>query len=216
VSDTHPHPPNPRGPNRREALATLGVGAFGLAAYGVSPPLLERFRRVLAQGQYEPRFFTDAQLATVRVLADMIIPQDHRSGSATEAGTVEYMDFVLSEAGEETQQSWRDGLAWLDATCWQRSGKRRFVDCSDDERANILNDIAWPRRAREEHRAAADWFNRVRDLVGSGFFSSELGVRDLGYIGGVFNPTWQGAPPDALRELAVSYDEWDRRYGGRS
>ncbi len=58
-----------------------------------------------------------------------------------------------------------------------------------------------------------EWFNEVRNLVGSGFFSSEMGVRDLGYIGNVFNPDWQGAPLEALDELGVSYEEWDREYG---
>jgi Gluconate 2-dehydrogenase subunit 3 len=215
VSDeTRQHPTPPRGLNRREALTTLGAGAFGLASYGMAPPLFERFRKVLAAGPYRARFFTEAELTAVRVLADMIIPTDYRSGSATDAGTVEYADFVLSESGQETQRDWHDGLAWLDATCWQRSGGE-FIHCSEEDRAKILDDIAWPDRAREEYRTAARWFNRVRDLVGSGFFSSQMGVQDVGYIGGVFNPNWQGAPPAATRALGVSYDEWDRKYGSR-
>jgi len=201
--------------SRRDALAALGAGAFGLASYGVNAPLIDRFRRAFADGQYQPRFFNEHELATVRVLADMIIPRDHRSGSATDAGTVEYVDFVLSEANDGLQGRWHDGLAWLDATCWRRSGTRHFIDCSEEHRADILNDIAWPDRAQVEYRTAALWFNSVRDLVGSGFFSSAMGVQDIGYVGGIFNPSWQGAPPEATRELGVSYDEWDRRYGGR-
>lgn len=204
-----------QGMNRRDALKAMGGGAFGIgAAYGVTPELLERFRNVLARGQYEYRFFAPPERETMRMLADMIIPRDHRSGSATDAGTVEYADFVLSESDDANKARWRDGLAWLDAECWQRYGTSRFVDCSLGERAAVLDAIAWPRRAETRYRVAVEWFTRVRDLVGSGFFSSKVGVEDVGYIGGVFNPEWRGAPPEVLDELGVSYDEWDRRYGG--
>lgn len=215
MSKRHGRPPTPADMNRRDALKTMGGGAFGLgAAYGVMPELLERFRRVLAQGQYEYRFFAPPELETMRMLADMIIPRDHRSASATDAGTVEYADFVLSEGDEETRATWRDGFAWLDGECWQRYGTSRFVECAPGERSEVLDAIAWPQRAETRYRSAVQWFNRVRDLVGSGFFSSEVGVEDVGYIGGVFNPDWRGAPPEVLEELGVSYDEWERRYGG--
>ena len=205
--------PDKRHPNRRDALKAMGAGAFGLgAAYGVTPKALERFYETLAQGQYEYVFFTPDELDAVRILADMIIPRDEVSGSATDAGTVEYVDFILSVSNDETQQRWRDGLAWLDNECRRRftSG---YVTGTDEQREQVIDDIAWPPRARDEFAEQVEWFSAVRDLVGSGFFSSEMGVRDLGYIGNVFHPNWQGAPQEALDELAVSYEEWDRRYG---
>ena len=199
--------------DRREALKWLGTGAVG-AAGGVPSPLLERFLRALGQeGDYDFRFFGEAELETVRVLADMIIPRDERSGSATDAGTVEYMDFVLGESEPATQEQWRKGLAWLDAECRERHGVARFADATAGARAQILNLIAWPQGADPRYREQVEWFNRVRDLVGSGFFSSRMGVEDLDYRGGVFAPVWWGVPPEVLEQLGLSYEEWDSRYG---
>jgi hypothetical protein len=45
----------------------------------------------------------------------------------------------------------------------------------------------------------------MRDLVAAGFWSSRVGVKDLGYQGNV--PTvWDGAPQNVLDKLGVSYD----------
>ncbi len=75
-----------RHPSRRDALKAMGAGAFGLgAAYGVTPRALERFYETLARGQYEYVFFTSGELDAIRILADMIIPRDEVSGSATDA-----------------------------------------------------------------------------------------------------------------------------------
>lgn len=201
----------PREMDRREAIEAMGLGA--MAAYGVGSPTWERFRKWTAQGQAAWRFFNETELATVRLLADMVIPRDEKSGGATDAGSVEYMDFVLAESGDQAKQAWHDGLRWFDEECGRRFQKP-FVQGDDAQRAAVLDDIAWPARSREELRQAAQFFNRVRDLTASAFFSSRMGVEDLGYIGNVFIPVWRGAPDEALRELGVSYDEWDRRYGG--
>jgi hypothetical protein len=199
------------GVSRREAIEALGVGS--LAAYGVGTPSWERFRKLAAGQQQAMRYFSPAEEAMVRVLADMIIPRDEKSGSATDSGAVEYMDFVLSENSDRGKQQWHDGLKWFDDECGRRFQKT-FVQCSDTERGQLLDDIAWPARATAERRDQASFFNRVRDLTASAFFSSRMGVTDLGYIGNVFNPQWRGAPDEALRELGVSYEEWDRKYGG--
>lgn len=193
---------------RREALKL-----YALAGYGIAAPQWSVFKREMAQGQYQWRFFTAPELAVMRVLADLLIPRDERSGSATEAGTLEYADFVISESSERARQAWHDGFQWLDAECVRRFDRRRFVELLDAERTQVLDDIALPARARDEVRPGVEWFTRVRDLIGAGFFSSRVGVQDLGYIGGVFVPEWRGAPEEALRELGVSYQEWDRRYG---
>ncbi len=210
------HPDRRSDMGRRDAIKALGAGTVGLgAAYGVTPDLVQRFLQTLSRGQYEYRFFTPPELETIRLLADMIIPRDERSGSATDAGTVEYADFALSESLEPTPQMWREGLAWLDAECGRRFTSRRFVECSFAQRGLVLDAIAWPQRARDDLEEQVAWFNHARDLIGSGFFSSRMGVEDLGYVGNGVNPNWQGAPPQALNELGVSYENWDRRYGGK-
>src|SRR2546425_1283708 len=74
------------------------------------------------------------------------------------------------------------------------------------ERAAVLDDIAWPKKAKSEYSAGVAFFNSFRDLTASGFFSSRLGVQDLRYIGNTFVAEWKGCPPEALAKLGVSYD----------
>lgn len=211
MSDT---PESRPGMTRRTALLTIGGGALAVGAgYALLGPLREKFEALRASGEWTWRVFTPAEVETMRPLADMIIPADETSGSATDAGTLEYADFVLSESNDDTRDAWHTGLTWLTDECRRRYEKAGFAACSDTERAAILDDIAWPARAEAPFQDAAKWFTRVRDLIGSGFFSSRAGVADLGYLGGVFNPGWNGAPLEALKELNVTYAEWDKRYG---
>jgi hypothetical protein len=158
---------------------------------------------------YAPKFFTAAEYRTVRILADMIIPKDERSGSATDAGVPEFMDFTMND--RPGMQKWmRDGLAWLDAQLRSRFSKP-FADASESQRQGILNDIAWPARAPAGMADGVTFFNRFRDLTSSGFWSSEMGVKDLRYMGNVFAPNWNGCPPEALRKLGVTYAKFDRK-----
>jgi hypothetical protein len=137
------------------------------------------------------------------MLAELVIPRDGRSGGAIDAGVPEFMDFILNE-NPGMQTGIRGGLAWLDAEGRARFG-REFVDLADADRRAILDDIAWPGRARPEHSQGVAFFNRFRDLTASGYFSSEIGVKDLRYQGNEFVMEWQGCPPEALRKLGVEY-----------
>jgi gluconate 2-dehydrogenase gamma chain len=198
------------GMDRREALTALSFGLLG--SYGVGTPSWQRFTRLLANGR-ATAFFSAHETALLSALSDMIIPRDDRSGSATESGAVPYMDFVVSENAPRTQAAWHDGLAWFDAECVRRF-RQPFLQCTEEQRGQVLDDVAWPVRAKPEHAHAAAFFSQLRDLTASAFFTSRMGIEDLRYQGNVFNPQWRGAPPQALEELGLSYDEWDRRYGG--
>src|SRR5439155_184357 len=138
---------------------------------------------------------------TVRILVDLILPKDERSGSATEAGVPEFMDFMLGD-DTDLQTPVRGGLAWLDHECDDRYGKT-FVACADAERTAVLDDIAWPKKAKPEHSAVVAVFNSVRYFTASGFFSSRVGTQDLRYIGNTFVAEWKGCPPEALAKLGV-------------
>jgi gluconate 2-dehydrogenase gamma chain len=163
-----------------------------------------RVRRAAATGTpIAPKFFTPHEWETVRVLADLVIPRDERSGSATDAQVPEFIDFVMTDR-PEGQNAMRGGLAWLDTECRRRFGKT-FVACAEAERAAVLDDIAWPDRAKAEVSHGVAFFNRFRDLTASGFFSSKMGVQDLGYIGNTFVSEWKGCPPEALAKLGVKY-----------
>jgi len=192
--------------SRREAMQLFGT--IPLVAAGLSPGIVTRAAEaarsaVAAPGSYAPKFFTAHEFATVAVLSDLVIPRDERSGSATEAAVPEFMDFILSEY-PDMQTQVRGGLAWLDAEASNRFGKR-FREASDANRRGILDDIAWPARARPDHTQGVASFNRFRDLTASGFFSSKMGVEDLQYIGNQFVTEWTGCPPEALAKLGVQY-----------
>jgi gluconate 2-dehydrogenase gamma chain len=197
-------------PNRRDVLKFLL--AAPLAPFAISALDVERasaFTRETIESlaergqQFKPKFFTAAEWRTVRRLADLVIPRDDRSGSATDAAVPEFMDFMMG--AYPTMQKWmRDGLAWLDTESTTRYS-RRFVSCTHAQRTAILDDIAWPKRARDDVRAGVEFFNRFRDLTASGFWSSRMGVQDLRYQGNTALAEWPGCPPAALRKLGVSY-----------
>jgi len=197
--------------SRRDALK-----AFALVStanlFDITSPQLERALRGVAslaeqQSAYTPKFFTKHEWPLVRMLVDYVIPRDARSGSATDAKVPEYMDFLLADkdASETSKISMRGGLAWIDNESLDRFGKG-FVAAADAQRRQILDDIAYPRKAKPEHSQGVAFFNRFRDLTASGFFSSAMGWKDVQYMGNVFNPNWQGCPQPALDKLGVSYD----------
>jgi len=169
---------------------------------------------------FTPKFFTRHEYQTVRTLVDYIIPRDDRSGSATDAGVPQYIDFVLSDqtpppgppnptrrfyvAPTPAQVNIRGGLAWLDHESSRRFGAgKTFVSSTDAQRREILDDIAWPAKAKPELSHGVAFFNRMRDLTGSGFFSSKMGIQDLKYTGNVPQAKWDGCPPEALAKLGV-------------
>lgn len=208
--------------SRRDALKAFAmVSSVNLLDIGA--PQLERALRGVAalsdepgqQGQqqpYVPKFFTAREWRLVRMLADYVIPRDARSGSATDAKVPEYMDFLLADkdASASSRVAMRGGLAWIDTEARERFNTS-FVGATDAQRRQILDDIAWPAKARPEHSHGVAFFNRFRDLTASGFFSSATGWKDVQYIGSVFNPSWQGCPQPALDKLGVSYDLMDIR-----
>jgi hypothetical protein len=220
---------SPKVITRRRALQVLGAVPVA-AALGQQP---EQQQKPLTPGvtsqvptppaaapaaaAVAPRFFTTHEWRTVRVLVDYVIPRDKRSGSATDAKVPEYIDYLLSEkdASLNTQTAWRGGLAWIDTESHNRFG-RTFIQATDAQRRQVLDDIAYPEKAKPEMRHGVVFFNRLRDMTASGFFSSAMGWQDLQYIGNVFNPGYDGCPPAALEKLGVSYDLMQTRVSPQS
>src|SRR5215813_10629570 len=130
--------------SRRQALALLT--AAPVAAMTWTPAEAEQAHEHATQARaqtsaaYKRKFFTAHEYATVGVLVDLIIPRDERSGSATDAGVPEFMDFTMIDQPTR-QTAMRGGLAWLDLECQERFDKR-FLGCSADQRAAVLDAIA--------------------------------------------------------------------------
>jgi gluconate 2-dehydrogenase gamma chain len=196
---------------RREVVQLLALAPLA-ASFTWSTKEMEAAWRSVRAGSpaaagsnFRAHFFTPHELETVEILVDMIIPADERSGSATDAGVPEFMDYIMV-VHEGRQTAMRGGLAWIDMQCLDRFG-HAFVECSDAERAALIDDIAWPDRARPEMSQGVAFFNSFRDLTASGFFSSRMGVEDIRYLGNRFVSEWTGCPGAQLRKLGLAYEE---------
>jgi hypothetical protein len=196
--------------DRRELLRALASAPLAAAAITWTETDAEAASQAAAQARqtaqqakapYKPRFFTAAEWTTVGVLVDLIIPRDGKSGSATEAGVPEFMDFMMVDQPAR-QTAMRGGLAWLDHECDVRYDKR-FSACTDGERRAVLDDISWPRRAKPDMAYGVTFFNSFRDLTASGFFTSKGGMADLQYKGNTVVMKWTGCPPEVLKKLGI-------------
>jgi hypothetical protein len=194
---------------RREALGLMA--SIPLATtLEFAPDALERASRAAERAVgtapaagFAPSFFTPHEWETVRLLADLVIPRDTRSGSATDALVPEFMDFIMMEYTGQ-QLPMRGGLAWLDRESRERFGQP-FTGLQAAQRTAILDDIAYPARARPELSQGVAFFTRFRDLTASGFFSSRMGMQDLRYMGNTAVMEWTVCPPEALSKLGVCY-----------
>jgi hypothetical protein len=184
------------GPTEKpEAVAT----APGMPAFDRQPEEKARYEKLMAE-----KFFTDHEMKTLRVLADIIIPRDEVSGSATDAGVPDFIEFIVKDMPRH-QLPMRGGLAWLNTQCKKRFGND-FTACSPSQQIEIIDEIAFPERARPEMKAGVRFFSLMRDLTATGFYTSEIGIKDLGYVGNTPNQ-WDGVPQDVLDQYGLKYDE---------
>lgn len=189
--------------SRRDALGLLAAVPLA-AGLGPAPAAAERLLEA-TKAAAAPKFFTPHEWRTVHVLADLIIPRDARSGSASDAGVPAFIDFTVNDRpGMQTPV--RGGLAWLDAESRKRFGAP-FVELAEKQRTAILDDIAWPAKASPDLSQGVAFFTRFRDLTASGFYSSRMGIDDLQYRGNTVVMQWDGCPPEACSHLGVSYRE---------
>jgi gluconate 2-dehydrogenase gamma chain len=149
-------------------------------------------------------FFTGHEMATISVLADIIIPADEVSGSATDAKVPEFIAFIVKDMPSH-QTPMRGGLRWLDVQCMKRFEKA-FKDCSMQEQLDMVDEIAYPEKANPAMSQGVKFFNLMRNLTATGFYTSEMGVKDIGYSGNTPNQ-WNGVPDDVLKQYGLAYTE---------
>jgi gluconate 2-dehydrogenase gamma chain len=200
------------GTSRRSALRLIGAAPLAVG-FGVSRAealqageKAARAVRAAARGQaYKPKFFTAHEWDTVRLLVDLVIPRDERSGGATDAGVPEFMDVLMMDATdgprdrEQRQTAMRGGLAWLDVQCRRRFG-HDFTACSDADRTALLDDIAYSKPGGRPH----PFFPAFRDLTATGFWSSQMGIEDLQYKGNTYLAEWTGPPAEVKARLGIT------------
>jgi gluconate 2-dehydrogenase gamma chain len=152
----------------------------------------------------EKAFFTADEMATITILGDIIIPKDETSGSASDAKVPAFIEYIVKDMPEH-QIPLRGGLRWLDMQCLTRYGKA-FKDANHQQQMEIVDEIAWPGKAKPEMSQGVAFFSLMRNLVASGFYTTEIGVKDIGYMGNVPNQ-WNGVPADVLQQYGVAYSE---------
>jgi len=203
--------------NRRESLKAIGLGTLSTGLiFGCKPSDKQATETTDAKAAPEPgrqpfeverdaklkaeKFFDDHEMATITVLADIIIPKDAHSGSASDAKVPEFIEFIVKDIPSH-KLPMRGGLKWLDMQCLNRYGNT-FIKCSSSQKTEMLDQIAYPYKAKPEMAQGVAFFNRMRDLTASGFWSSEMGTKDIGYAGNTPNK-WVGVPADVLKQYGM-------------
>ncbi len=148
------------------------------------------------------------ELETIAVLCDIILPATATAVSATAAGVPGFVDFIVKDIPSH-QLPIRGGLAWLDLESNKRFNKE-FQNCSNSQQVSIIDDIAYPDEEgkKPDMGPGRKFFDLMRNLTVSGYYTSQEGIKDLGYKGNIPN-VWDGIPEDVLAEHDVAYDpEW--------
>ncbi len=151
-------------------------------------------------------YFSEHELVTIAVLCDLILPSDHPRGGALDAGLPDFVEFMVKDR-ERLQVPLRGGIAWLDAYATDEFGAD-FIGISEADRRTICDCIAWPDVDDPVLRPGIDFFSLMRDLTLTGYYTTERGMRELGYQGNVAN-LWDGVPPEVLARHGLQYEpEW--------
>ena len=151
---------------------------------------------------------TDEEMRLVAGLADVIIPADDRSPAASAVGVPDYInEYVSAPANKERLTRLRGGLAWLNRTARERFGAADFPALTPARQHEICDDIRFEPNAPVALRPQARFFDQFRDMVSTGFWTTEEGMRDLGYMGNVPSPSFDGPPPEVLDRLGLAGED---------
>ena len=191
------------GITRRDILRTLTVGAVGGSVLQVIPAkaaeyihqMVHKEKAAAPAGKYSPKYFSAPHYATLIALCDFIIPKDEKSGGAVEAGAPEFIDLLTSE-NPEYQLKLGGGLFWLDGFCTDRHANV-FLECTPEQKKEVLDLIAFRKNAKQDVAISQGvaFFSFLRRLTCDGFYTSKIGIADLGYIGNTSVREFPGCPP---------------------
>lgn len=211
--------------NRRETLKTLllsSLGAGVIATTGcagstnatrrvnwTSLPTSYSYGRTDVEQAYDAELFAQAyfsehELVTIAVLCDIILPSDHPNGGALDAGLPDFVEFMVKDR-ERYKLPIRGGIGWLDSYAIDEYDAD-FISISEQQRLQICDRIAWPDIADPELQAGIQFFSLMRDLTLTGYYTTEMGFRDLGYQGNTPN-VWDGVPQHILDRHGLSYEQ---------
>ncbi len=208
--------------DRRDSLKALTVGTLTAGtiitggcntkdeekAAGIQENDENKYGRTAEEKEYDAKlmaekYFTDDEMATIAILTDIIIPKDERSGSASEAKVPDFIEFIVKDQ-PNYKVPVRGGMRWLNIESQKRFGNT-FAKCTDKQRIELVDMIAYPQKAAPEMAPGVSFFNTMRNLTATGFFTSQMGIKDLDYKGNTPNE-WDGVPEDVLKQYGFEYD----------
>lgn len=150
-----------------------------------------------------PRKLSAGELITLAAICDTIIPADSKSPGASAVGVPAWInEFVSYEGNQTSLVRVRGGLVWLNLESNRRFG-RPFVRLTAAERSQICDDICYLPETKPEFRAAALFFDQVRDLTAVGFYTTREGMQDLGYIGNVALPRFPEVSSEIRQRIGL-------------
>ena len=189
--------------SRRDILKSLTVTAVGGSVLRVIPLQAAEYAHRMVNAEkaaadnhsYTPKYFSAHDYTTLQSLCQTIIPSDADAKGALEAGAPEFIDLITSE-NKDYQVALGGGLMWLDNTCLDRYGKA-YLDCTPEQQKEILDLIAYRKNAKKDPSLGQgiEFFGFLRKLTADGYFTSEIGIEYLGYIGNTFVKEFPGCPP---------------------
>jgi gluconate 2-dehydrogenase gamma chain len=189
--------------SRRDVLKSLAMSAAATSVLRVIPAQAAEYAHHMIAAEkaaapaknYAPKFFSPHEYKTLQTLCQAIIPADADSGGAIEAGAPEFIDLLTSE-NKDYQRVLGGGLLWLDSTC-SDGYEKVFLDCSPEQQKEILDQIAYRKSAMANPTLdpGIEFFSFLRNMTADGFFTSEIGIKYLGYIGSAYLKEFPGCPP---------------------
>jgi hypothetical protein len=217
--------------NRRDSIKNLtflsiGAGLLLEGCYGISREKIKRsltryeYGRTLEEKLYDDKlfaekFFTNQELFTLDKICNLILPPNE-FGSIRDAEVVQLIEFMAKDI-PTYKEPLRNGLIWIDNESKKRFNNL-FVDCDIAQQENIFDEIAYydPNKSISDYSEPVQWFNLVRNLTMTGYFTSEVGINELGYKGNIPN-IWDGVPQDVLDQYGLKYDkDWLEKFVDQS
>jgi gluconate 2-dehydrogenase gamma chain len=169
-------------PTRRSVLASIAAALLGGSlTEAQAQHVHDAVSQVRANGPYKPKLLTDHEYATVQRLAELIIPADDVSPSAVEAGAPEFID-LLASGSPEMARIYTGGIGWLDHEMEKRYGSA-FVTAQPAQQTAMLDLIAYRKTSDPGLAPGIEFFDWARKMVVDAFYTSPIGVKDVGYMG---------------------------------
>ena len=208
--------------DRRESLKSIILGSLagGLVVHGCAPSTEEAQDLVTTERHFgrtpeekeliaklnSEQFFNVHELATITVLCNLILPPVEQYGGIEEAEVSEFIEFMAKDI-PELQLLLRGGLMWLDHKS-NTEYQMEFKGATEEQQKQILDTIAFydPYTPMQQQPLEIQFFSLMRNLTLTGYYTSKVGIEELGYKGNMPN-IWDGVPQEVLDQHGVAYDE---------